>query len=338
MLYRKTVTLFLVVCCTLLVSSLVIAAPIQSASPLPDVPFRLQIPLPDFSDTNLCKQVGEAYQCPGIVNYIVAIYRWLLGATAILAVLMIMVAGFSWMTSGGNTGLIESAKKRMSDALIGLLLLISTFIILQTLNPALITLPVLNLGKQDTPTVSLASVGADSSDKVLFTSGGGSAGGVSDIRSRDTTYDTTLKAAAESTGTDCTLLKAIMYAESGGNKNAISYKGAVGLMQVMPSSAQLSRQSLLDPTTNINAGARYVRYLSQHACKGSRQSAVCNATIVDFVIAAYNGGPGANTPSVTCPGTTWWQCGANGGYLPTRHYVPKVKANYEKLKREGWGC
>jgi Type IV secretion system pilin/Transglycosylase SLT domain len=47
---------------------------------------------------------------------------------------------------------------------------------------------------------------------------------------------------------------------------------------------------------------------------------------VDFTLASYNGGPGANRQSDTCPGQTLWQCAANGGYAQTRHYVANIKA------------
>ena len=47
---------------------------------------------------------------------------------------------------------------------------------------------------------------------------------------------------------------------------------------------------------------------------------------IDYAVASYNGGPGANKPSTTCPGQTQWQCTANSGYAQTRHYVANIKA------------
>ncbi|RBA23685.1 lytic transglycosylase domain-containing protein [Herminiimonas fonticola] len=105
-------------------------------------------------------------------------------------------------------------------------------------------------------------------------------------------YEKLLNDAANEFNLDPTLLKAVMAAESGFNPNAVSPKGAVGLMQLMPATAerfglQADRkksiaQKLTDPKTNIRLGARYLRVLrdlypnQQH-----------------LVLASYNAGEGA---------------------------------------------
>lgn len=79
-------------------------------------------------------------------------------------------------------------------------------------------------------------------------------------------------------------LRAVMRAESGGDARAMSGKGAIGLMQVMPATyAELSRRYLLgpdpfDPADNIQAGAAYLsEMLSRYGERG--------------FLAAYNAGP-----------------------------------------------
>ncbi|MCL2586889.1 MAG: lytic transglycosylase domain-containing protein [Firmicutes bacterium] len=61
------------------------------------------------------------------------------------------------------------------------------------------------------------------------------------------------------------LIASIIRAESGFRHNVISSKGAVGLMQLMPSTARWIAQSndidLTDPETNIRLGTKYLRYL-----------------------------------------------------------------------------
>lgn len=105
-------------------------------------------------------------------------------------------------------------------------------------------------------------------------------------------YEKLLNDAANEFNLDPALLKAVMAAESGFNPNAVSPKGAIGLMQVMPATAerfglQADRkksvaQKLTDPKTNIRIGARYLRVLrnlypnQQH-----------------LVLASYNAGEGA---------------------------------------------
>lgn len=68
--------------------------------------------------------------------------------------------------------------------------------------------------------------------------------------------------------------------ESGGSPNAISATGAVGLLQVLPSTANLSQQALLDPATNANSGCQFLA--QQYKKFGNYPHA----------LGAYNIGPG----------------------------------------------
>ncbi|XAH25641.1 lytic transglycosylase domain-containing protein [Xylophilus sp. GW821-FHT01B05] len=101
-----------------------------------------------------------------------------------------------------------------------------------------------------------------------------------------------LRAAAEEHDIDLALLQALIVTESGFNAQAVSPRGAVGLMQVMPATAQrygvaprpqapVARQ-LADPSVNIGAGARYLRYLLD-LFPGQ----------TELALAAYNAGEGA---------------------------------------------
>lgn len=86
---------------------------------------------------------------------------------------------------------------------------------------------------------------------------------------------------------DPKLLAAIMHAESGGRAGAISPKGALGLMQVMPATARgmgvaNPRAMLTDRGLALTTGARYLKHL---------QAQLGND--VPLVVAAYNAGPGA---------------------------------------------
>lgn len=77
-------------------------------------------------------------------------------------------------------------------------------------------------------------------------------------------YDDLLKSASETYGVDYILLKGVMLTESSGNPQAESSAGAKGLMQLMPSTFESvagSGANILDPVTNINAGAKYLKQL-----------------------------------------------------------------------------
>ena len=86
---------------------------------------------------------------------------------------------------------------------------------------------------------------------------------------------------------DTKLINAVIYIESRGRANAVSNKGAVGIMQVMPSTAAqygISRDELFDPSINRSVGSQYLATMI--AEKGSVRSG----------LAAYNCGPNQNLP------------------------------------------
>jgi Transglycosylase SLT domain len=101
-----------------------------------------------------------------------------------------------------------------------------------------------------------------------------------------------MRDAAKTHNVDFELLQAIIVAESGFDPLAVSPKGAIGLMQLMPDTAirfgvkadknKTVEQKLRDPKTNINAGARYLRALI-NMFPGK----------LELAIASYNAGEGA---------------------------------------------
>jgi hypothetical protein len=101
-----------------------------------------------------------------------------------------------------------------------------------------------------------------------------------------------LKAAARTYRVDYELLKAVIATESAFNSGAVSPKGAIGLMQVMPDTARRFgiesdrwssvESKLTNPLINIQAGTRYLRYLLD-----------LYPDQLDLVLASYNAGEGA---------------------------------------------
>ncbi|MHB1661679.1 MAG: lytic transglycosylase domain-containing protein [bacterium] len=72
--------------------------------------------------------------------------------------------------------------------------------------------------------------------------------------------DKTIISASRKYGIPLPFLIAVMRAESGFNIYAVSPKGAVGLMQVMPKTGETLRRNINNPLTNIIAGAKYLHY------------------------------------------------------------------------------
>ena len=155
-------------------------------------------------------------------------------------------------------------------------------------------------------------------------------------------YDDILLDAAKKYQVDCTLIKATMLAESRGNPKARSGVGAIGLMQLMPLTARAMgyASNLNDPRVNIMAGAKYMAHLKGKACYEKPRNEVCDVSVdIKFRLAAYNGGPKCNKPGGgSCANQATWECLYYDAYSQTRYYVDKVKANYQHLKKNNWGC
>ena len=103
-------------------------------------------------------------------------------------------------------------------------------------------------------------------------------------------YDDLFRKYSSSAGWDWRLLAAMSYQESGFDPQAVSSMGAMGLMQLMPSTADamgVPRDKRFDPEQNISASARYIRKVSQSFSdiKDAEER-------IKFTLAAYNGGVG----------------------------------------------
>lgn len=78
------------------------------------------------------------YKIEWLSQYIVSIYKYIVGIAAILASIMIMIGGFIWLTSAGNPSRITQAKEFIVGALTGLFLALFSYLILFTINPQLV--------------------------------------------------------------------------------------------------------------------------------------------------------------------------------------------------------
>lgn len=136
-----------------------------------------------------------------------------------------------------------------------------------------------------------------------------------------------LRRAAERSGVDYALLKAVVATESGFDTQAVSPKGALGLMQLMPATAERFgvaptrtrslAQQLHDPAVNVPAGARYLAHLLE--LYGGR---------LELALAAYNAGEGAvQRAGQKIP-----------PYRETQNYVKTVLALYRQLQPQAPGA
>jgi soluble lytic murein transglycosylase-like protein len=127
--------------------------------------------------------------------------------------------------------------------------------------------------------------------------------------------DPMIKKAAQKHRVKAALVKGIVMAESAFNANAKSAKGAMGLMQLMPQTAQEYGANPMDPAENIEAGTHYLKVLLTRYGKYRN----CMAR----VIAAYNAGPGNVDKYRGVP-----------PFPETRGYVQKVMAYMRQFERD----
>jgi soluble lytic murein transglycosylase-like protein len=130
---------------------------------------------------------------------------------------------------------------------------------------------------------------------------------------RSVNYDAAIGRAASAASVQSELLRAVIVVESGFNPRAISRRGAIGLMQLLPATARrYGAFNAFDPEQNIHAGARYLAALLSRYGAGN----------LELVLAAYNAGENAVE--------------RYGRHIPpfreTRDYVPNVLKVYRALR------
>src|SRR5271156_5998172 len=134
------------------------------------------------------------------------------------------------------------------------------------------------------------------------------------LLAKATQFDAIIEHAAVSSAVEPNLLRAVIVVESGFNSRAVSKRGAVGLMQLMPATAtRFGVSNPYDPRQNVHAGARYLKFLIDRFGNDIR-----------LALAAYNAGEEA--------------VDRNGGQIPpfyeTQIYVPKVLRIYKMLTEQ----
>lgn len=131
---------------------------------------------------------------------------------------------------------------------------------------------------------------------------------VNEQKSSPDTIGNMIQLAAKKYGVDAKLVMAVAKVESNLSPDVVSTVGAVGVMQLMPETAQgLGVRNSKDPRENIDGGVRYLKELMT-TFDGD----------VTKVVAAYNAGPNAVQKYNGIP-----------PYSETKDYVAKVMAQYK---------
>lgn len=137
-------------------------------------------------------------------------------------------------------------------------------------------------------------------------------GKLPDVETRQRFYWPTVKDMAKLYKVDPALVMAVIQVESTFNPDAVSKRKAMGLMQIVPNTADhLGLAAPFDPEANIEAGVRYLAWLSKMFKRNERK-----------VLAAYNAGP---TLVKKKPRVLRWR--------NTRRYIAKVQKYRNMFKR-----
>jgi len=127
--------------------------------------------------------------------------------------------------------------------------------------------------------------------------------------------DTAIEKSAARHNVDANLVRALVKVESNFNPNAVSRKGAMGLMQLMPATArQLKVTNPFNPEENVDAGVRHLKQLLESYGGDVRLS-----------LAAYNAGSGAVTRNRGIP-----------NYGETQNYVRRITNLYGAAQGGGY--
>ncbi len=137
---------------------------------------------------------------------------------------------------------------------------------------------------------------------------------LADSKMKPSKFDDLIQSYAEKNSLDPAFVKAVIKQESGFQPEATSHCGAMGLMQLMPATADsLGVKNAFNPEENIAGGTKYLRGLMDRF-SGNKELA----------LAAYNAGPGAVQ-----------RYGGIPPYNETQNYVKNVLSHYEKYKTGG---
>jgi len=306
----------------------------------------LQIKLPTlgkFSQPTTCETGKLCFAW--IAEYIIAVYKYVVGIAGILASIVLMWGGVIWLTAGGNQQRVTEAQDWIKGSLTGLILLFSSYLILFEVNPDLINFQLIKVNY--IKNAGIKSDSAPCTNATMYKTGAGSSTYIDysstpkqalPIACSNSAFQNYFK---DYSGDRKIMLLAIAAQESTCNSaTSNSSKGACGLMQMLPTTARIIDKKYLSGANFKNqTDDQICQILSKNptlAIKLSDKfldSYSLDATTPIDLFAAYNGGSAALLNSNDCR----WEipaylcCVNTGGFAQTQNYVYNTYGYYKQL-------
>ena len=143
------ITIFLSIFILQMVCLILLLAIPKETQAADDVKFNPQVSIPDSKFQRVecpqgmseedCEKLKYTITGKTIGEYIQAIYNYAIGIVGILAAVVLMFGGVIWLTAGGNQEKVKEAKAWIGASLSGLVLLLCSYMILNTINPDLVS-------------------------------------------------------------------------------------------------------------------------------------------------------------------------------------------------------
>jgi len=248
------------------------------------------------------EKIPGAAPTSDFVAYLKQIINFGFAIIGILALFMLIIGAYQYLMAAGS-GKAEGAKETITSALLGLILGLTAWVILNKINPDLVNMR----------GISQITGGVGVGGLISGTQGSYSAiKPPANMEAALKQYDGLITQAADKYGVDRNIARAMMWVESSGNANAKSSKDAKGLFQIMPD--EWVKLTGTDPSQrtnipmNIDAGVKYISQIQNGESKGD---------IID-ALGRYNGGPKWQTKSESIK------------------YVPNVIGIANGLKAQGY--
>lgn len=264
----------------------------------PVVP-ELGVPIPGVTLEQPTRE-GSIVRVAFLAGYINGIYRYLTAIILVVAIVMCVYGGFLYLVGSAGVGSIQRGKSIIVNAVMGMLITLGAYALLNIVNPATTQLKTLELG-YIAGEINFEAGGIEEFGEATggTTSSGGGSCDAPRRGSSDSTYDSLFQRYAPCAGLDWRILKAVAYKESAFRECSTNRWGFTGLFQVRPDTCALRRfgraddcNRLINPEINtaaaavgqLRTGADFINRL----CPGLSDA----RRFVTFLYFAHNSGSG----------------------------------------------